>query len=156
MLFRSGSFLIHAVTALPPKLIVIDYLSWIKNEPGAERNDLAIGVTMKRLAQIAKDLHCCVLLLAQLNRDSVKDGKPRRPTMADFRDSGCIEQDSDQILLLWEPPSPDGTEDNPREKETTVEFIVEKNRHGPKGRVRIDWKKALTQYRESPWLNSRR
>jgi replicative DNA helicase len=45
---------------------------------------------------LAKEIKCPVIALAQLNRSA--DG--RRPTIADIRDSGNIEQDADLILLL--------------------------------------------------------
>lgn len=136
----------HSATVGPVKLVVVDYLSWIRFEGKAERNDLGIGIITKRLAKIAKDLDCAVVLLAQLNRESVKDGKSRKPTLADLRDSGAIEQDADQVVLMWEPERGD-TPDQYAE-EAIVGFEIPKNRHGPLGSCRVRWTKATNRYRD--------
>ena len=53
---------------------------------------------------IAKRQKIPIVLLCQLNRESVKerekDGKPRAPELYDLRDSGSIEQDADIVLML--------------------------------------------------------
>lgn len=139
----------HAALVTPPKLVIVDYLSWIKFEGKHDRHDLGVGSVTKALARLAKDAHCAVVLLVQINRGAVHDGKPRRPTASDLRDSGAIEQDADQVVLLWEPPV-DGGPDIRGDAE--VEFVVGKNRHGPCGSVRVEWHKPTNVYREVPRL----
>ena len=52
------------------------------------------------LKQLAKDEQICVVLLAQLNRASeARDDK--RPTLADLRDSGELEQDADVVVFVY-------------------------------------------------------
>ena len=68
------------------------------------------------LKALARELNCPLIALAQLNRENEKGGKLRRPTMADLRDSGQIEQDADIGILLHRPHFNDGTQD---EKEIT-------------------------------------
>ena len=51
------------------------------------------------------DLQLPILVGSQLNRESAKRGKP---SLADLRESGAIEQDSDIVLLLSK--SDDGPE----------------------------------------------
>jgi replicative DNA helicase len=47
---------------------------------------------------MAKALNCHIILLSQLNR---KTEDKQRPTMAELRESGAIEQDASNILLMW-------------------------------------------------------
>lgn len=83
-------------------LVVVDYLQLMSAvRPSDSRvNDVAeISRWVKRTA---KDLNVAVVALAQLGRESVKV-KNARPTMADLRESGQIEQDADIIGLLYRP-----------------------------------------------------
>jgi replicative DNA helicase len=72
---------------------------------------------------MARELDIAVVVAAQLNRGPVKDGKPRDPTIADLRESGAVEQDSDQVLLLHRP----------EDDEAVVRMICGKNRTGRTG-----------------------
>lgn len=119
-------------------LIVVDYLGKLRPERKAERHDLAIGQITGDLARMAVDLDVPVLLLCQLNRASVKDGKPRRPTPADLRDSGSIEQDADQVVFLWQDPN---TQDS-----SVMELDVALNRHGPAGRVEVEYNRVTGRW----------
>lgn len=140
----------HTALHQAPKLLIVDYLSWIQYEGRFDRNDLAIGSVTKALARLAKEAHCAVLLLVQISRAAVAEGKMRRPTLSDLRDSGMIEQDADQVVMLWEPlveGVPRGDNDH-----AVMEFVVAKNRHGPMGLVDVEWLKPLYRYREAPRL----
>jgi replicative DNA helicase len=79
--------------------LAIDYLTLMQAEK-ADRNDLAYGIITKELKQLAKELDCCVLLLTQLNR-SLENRTDKRPTAADSRDTGQIEQDCDYWVGLY-------------------------------------------------------
>ena len=49
---------------------------------------------------MAMELHVPIILLSQLNRTSeIRDTK--EPTMSELRESGDIEQDASNIILLW-------------------------------------------------------
>ena len=97
------------------------------------------------LKAIAKELSIPVIVLAQLNRDVTKrDGKAAIPKVSDLRDSGSIEQDADQVLLLHRP-SPDDKEAD----KTEASLIVGKNRFGLTGHIKLKWNAGLTQYMEA-------
>lgn len=81
----------------PVRLVIVDHLHIVRI---AGRNVVQeIGDVSRGLKSLAKELGCPVVALAQLNR-AVTGRTDRRPTMADLRSSGDIEQDADVVLLL--------------------------------------------------------
>ncbi|MGL4725655.1 MAG: replicative DNA helicase [Scandinavium sp.] len=110
-------------------LILVDYLGLI-DKPKADRNDLAIAHISGSLKAMAKDLKTPVISLSQLSRD-VEKRPNKRPTNADLRDSGSIEQDADSIIMLYRDAVYD--ENSPAAK--YAEIIVTKNRFGSLGTV---------------------
>lgn len=109
----------------------VDYLQRLQPDGRAERRDLAVGMMAQQLKTLARDLDIPVVLLAQLSRD-VERRPGKRPNMADLRDSGQIEQEADQILLLYRPGANDDDADP-----SDAEIIIDANRHGPAGRVEV-------------------
>ena len=112
-------------------LIVVDYLGLMTGGT-EERQDLKIAGYSAGLKGLAKQLDVPVIVLAQLNR-GVEQRPNKRPSMADLRDSGAIEQDADVILMLYRDEvynldSPD---------KGTAELIIGKQRNGETGIVRL-------------------
>lgn len=110
-------------------LILVDYLGLI-SKPKADRNDLAIAHISGSLKAMAKDLKCPVISLSQLSRD-VEKRPNKRPTNADLRDSGSIEQDADSIIMLYR----EAVYDEHSPAAPYAEVIVTKNRFGTLGTV---------------------
>ncbi|HKV74570.1 MAG TPA: DnaB-like helicase C-terminal domain-containing protein [Gemmatimonadales bacterium] len=108
-------------------LVVVDYLQLLDYQGKASTRDLQIGEITAGFKQLAMDLQTCVLTLSQLNRKNVTDG--RRPELHDLRDSGNIEQDADQVAMIYWPEAE--IEKGP----TPVDLLLRKNRNGPKGSV---------------------
>lgn len=105
------------------QLAAVDYLQLIETPIG--RNDLRerqVATMSRGLKRLAMELQIPILLGSQLNRESEKRG---RPSLADLRESGAIEQDADIVILLG-----GDTETDKRE------LIVAKHRGGPCGTVR--------------------
>lgn len=98
-------------------VLVIDYLTRVKPVKASGNQTLDVGDVATSMKNIARTLNIPVIVLAQLNRDAAN----KRPVMANLRDSGIIEQEADQILLLYRDEE---NETNP------AEIIIEKNRHG--------------------------
>ncbi|TQV80333.1 replicative DNA helicase [Denitrobaculum tricleocarpae] len=81
-------------------MIVVDHLGHVKPPRSTGSRHLDLGEITKALKATAKRLDVPVLLLCQLNR-GVETREDKRPTMADLRESGHIEEDADAILLAY-------------------------------------------------------
>lgn len=105
------------------QLAVVDYLQLVRpSDPRVSREQQVAHIS-RSLKIMARELDIAVVVAAQLNRGSVSQGRPREPTIADLRESGAVEQDSDQVLLLHRDESDSGV----------VKLICGKNRVGRTG-----------------------
>ncbi|MGZ5053351.1 MAG: replicative DNA helicase [Methylobacter sp.] len=119
-------------------VIAVDYLTRLRIDKPSGNQNLDVGVIVTELKNLARNLNIPVIVLAQLNRQSASR-KDKRPIMSDLRDSGIIEQEADQILMLYRPD----------EDETgTPEVIIEKNRHGECGIVRCEFEPSIMCWRD--------
>jgi replicative DNA helicase len=86
------------------RLVVVDYLqlmSGASDSPNRSQNrENEIAQISRGLKALSMELGVCVLALSQLNR-AVEQRTDKRPTLADLRESGAIEQDADVVALLW-------------------------------------------------------
>lgn len=105
------------------EVAVIDYLQLVSPSDTKVSREQQVAHISRSLKIMAREQNLAVVVAAQLNRGPVKDGTPRAPTIADLRESGAVEQDSDQVLLLHR----DGTD------EGIVRIICGKNRVGRTG-----------------------
>jgi replicative DNA helicase len=90
---------------------------------------------------LAKELNLPVLVLCQLNRDSVKTGRP--PQLSDLRESGAIEQDADVVLMLH-PKQEDGS--SSQVAAPTMQCFVHKNRNGSVGDCLLSFFPSITRF----------
>jgi replicative DNA helicase len=83
-------------------LLVIDHLHIMGRPESAARfgDTQAITEISGGVKRIAKELDIPVLLLAQLNR-RVEGQDDKRPSMADLRQSGAVEQDAEAVGFLY-------------------------------------------------------
>lgn len=109
-------------------LLIIDHLHLVK-KAGRESEVQELGRISTRLKQLAMELKIPVILVAQLNRAVAKQGD-KRPTMADIRGSGTVEQDANIIIMPHREVYYDN-QANPHE----AELIIAKNRDGEMGTV---------------------
>jgi len=105
-------------------LIIVDYLTRLRPESNAENRTLAVGEMAADLKTLARSLDIPVLVLSQLSRAVDKRQNPV-PNLSDLRDSGVIEQEADQVLMLYRPIVYDD-----EANEADAEIVVAKNRHG--------------------------
>jgi replicative DNA helicase len=126
------------------KILVIDYLQLCQGSGrGRDNRNAEIEEISRGVKALAKELGCAVLLLSQLNRD-VEKRQVKKPTLADLRDSGAIEQDADAIIFLWPVRVFD---DSPSHK--LVGCAVEGNRSGTTGEIGLDFDGRYQRWAES-------
>jgi replicative DNA helicase len=106
-------------------LVAIDYAQLVQPEDRRLPREQQVAQISRDTKLLAKEFGCPVMLLAQLNRGNVSRSDPT-PMVSDLRESGALEQDSDQVWLLHRP---DQYGDEERLGE--VDLIVGKNRNGP-------------------------
>jgi replicative DNA helicase len=106
------------------RLLVIDYLGYMA-APTSESRQQAVAALARGVKDIARDHDLPVVLLAQLNRE-VEHRHDKRPTPADLRESGEIEQSADIILLLYREDQHQPESNRAGE----IDVIVSKNRQG--------------------------
>jgi replicative DNA helicase len=81
-------------------VIVIDYLQLIKADRRFGNRASEVGDISKAIKALAMELHVPIIVLSQLNRIS-EMRETKEPTMAELRESGDVEQDASNIILLW-------------------------------------------------------
>lgn len=83
-------------------LIVIDYLGRIRTttDGQVDSRQQEVSFISGSLKTMARQLHVPVIVVCQLNRN-VEDTENKVPMLSNLRESGSIEQDADQVLLLY-------------------------------------------------------
>lgn len=122
-------------------LILIDYIGLITTGEKVDKR-IEIGNISHRLKQLANELDCPILVVSQIKRTQNK-----YPEVSDLKESGDIEQDADQVIMLYREDY-DGTnqrkDENPNTRtermkgqkdsgSSMVEAYVRKNRNGETG-----------------------
>lgn len=137
------------------KLLIVDYAQLLRSPQSSRYEQITeISIALKNLAG---QLNVPVLALSQLSR-AVEQRNDKRPTLADLRESGQLEQDADAVLfcyrdeyylereepdLFHEPDKHDvwrSAMDAARHK---LEIIVAKQRQGAIGTANVKCNPAL-------------
>jgi replicative DNA helicase len=138
-------------------VLVIDYLGLMSFDPHIQNKVHQIEAVTTGLKSLAKELDIPIILLCQLSRSlELRDDK--RPTLADLRDSGSIEQDADCVLFCYREEyylgretvtrtskmkevdyynALNALEDRKKAVEGVCEVIVAKNRQGRGGTAKL-------------------
>jgi replicative DNA helicase len=135
---------------------VIDYLQLIEGS-NPENRQQEVSEISRQLKKLAKELSVPVIALSQLSR-GVEQRQDKRPVLSDIRESGSIEQDADIVSFLYRADyyEREGADDDDEKEEKTfndpdqslseVEIIIEKNRSGPRGTVKLLFNKAYNKF----------
>jgi replicative DNA helicase len=115
-------------------LIIVDYLQLL--HPDANNRNWSraeeVGSFAKSLKELAAELQVPVISAAQLNR-SVEYRQDKRPTLADLRESGDIEQSADVVIGIHREDYYQPVTARTQDTFSHTEFIILKNRDGQTG-----------------------
>lgn len=114
------------------QILYVDYIQRIKHGNAKQPRHERVGEVAEGLKELARELNIPVVALAQVAR-AVDERANKRPGMADLSDSSALEKEADQVLMLYR----DEVYNPKTEDRGTAELILEKNRHGAIGMVRV-------------------
>lgn len=117
------------VRRMKPDLVFIDYIQIMHTVKDFDNVRLRIDYISQILKRTAKQVNCCIIALSQLARSAKEE-----PTMADLKESGGLEQDSDYIILLKRPYVLDKSDKEKKPSDTTVK--IDKNKFGSTGEIK--------------------
>lgn len=113
-------------------LVVVDYLQLLSPSRKTDNRQQEIADATRALKLLAKELKVPVIAVAQLNRN-VEQRADKRPVLADLRESGAIEQDSDIVVLIHR----EDYYDKEHVRAGEADLIVAKHRGGPTDTVTL-------------------
>ena len=143
-------------------MIVVDYIQLMRgttyNKDGRVQE---ISQITQGLKAIAKELGVPVVALSQLSRQ-VEQRDDHKPQLADLRESGSIEQDADVVMFVYregyylqrkEPRAATVEYAEWQAKMNEVahlaEIIIGKQRHGPIGKVTLEFEERFTKLKDT-------
>jgi replicative DNA helicase len=121
-------------------LIIVDYLQLMSSHHRVDNRQQEVAEISRSLKLLAKELDVPIIAVSQLNRDPERR-TDKKPQLADLRESGAIEQDSDVVMFIHRDPLSE--EDQAR---NAAEIIIAKHRNGPVGKVTLTWLEHLTLF----------
>jgi replicative DNA helicase len=113
-------------------MLVVDYLQLLDASDKRVSREQQVAHIAKAVKDLARELQCVIIILAQLNRENEK--AKRKPTPADLRESDAIGQHADAVIMLYHELTDEG------DPTGMVTLIVGKNRFGRKDSVTLRWR----------------
>ncbi len=143
-------------------MIVVDYIQLMRgtsvNKDGRVQE---ISQITQGLKAMAKELSIPVVALSQLSRQ-VEQRDDHKPQLSDLRESGSIEQDADVVMFVYregyylqrkEPREATVEHAEWQAKMNEVahlaEIIIGKQRHGPVGKVLLEFEEQFTKFKDT-------
>lgn len=123
-------------------LILVDYLQLMEGDWRFNNRQEEVSHISRRLKMLAGEMKVPVLAAAQLNR-ACEMRQDKRPMLADLRESGSLEQDSDVVMFLYRDEYYTKEE---TEKPNIAELNVAKQRNGPLGTVDLYFRKETVTF----------
>ena len=144
------------------EMIVVDYIQLMRATTNIKDGRVQeISEITQGLKAIAKELGVPVLALSQLSR-AVEQRDKKEPQLSDLRESGSIEQDADVVMFVYresyylEKQEPrEATVEHAEwqakmnEVSTLAEIIIGKQRHGPTGKIRLEFEAMFTKFKDT-------
>lgn len=130
------------VAKYQPDVIIDDFIQLTACDDANMR--LEILKIMKHYKQIAKEYHCAVVTLSQLNR-SIEAREDPVPRLSDLAESGAIEQLAADVLFVYY-----GHKVRREEPADQVTIVAGKTRYGTTGQCKLGFDGEHMTYREIP------
>jgi replicative DNA helicase len=141
----------------PLAAVLIDHIQKVR--PTADTRRMSRNHQVEEISGIFKamtmpgELYVPVFAACQLNRAVETRSGGGRPTLADLRDSGALEQDADGVIFTW--PKTAYMSPNDRKKALKgfeegwepLVFCIDKNRDGDTGEALCSWNKSTGRIR---------
>jgi len=130
------------------KLFMVDYLQLVSNDKKGRSREQEVSEVARALKNIAKELNITIIALSQLNR-GVGQRAESRPTIADLRESGEIEQAADVVVLVYRPEYYGiNQDDKGNSTDGLAEIIFAKGRNIGTGVLGLRFQRELTKFHE--------
>ncbi len=114
-------------------VMFIDYLTLVRygstRTPRAER----VGQLVKEIKELSRQLDVPIIVLSQLNREA----EGQKPTLAELRQSGELEEDADIVLFLHR-----------KRGDSDTELIIAKHRNGATGECALDFNEQTVTFKQ--------
>lgn len=135
----------RAIAKYGIRLVIVDYMGYMngtrEDKEGGRR--IEMGNYSRAMKEMSKELDIASIGLAQLNRDcESRDNK--RPTLADLKETGDLEQDAHMVWFLYRDYVYDPEKSDP----SLAELINRKTRGGEIGTIKLDWNGRLTRFKD--------
>lgn len=136
----------RAVQQFGAKVLMVDYLQLL-DDPRERDMRLKVKAASGALHAASRELGVSVVAAAQLNRPgnaavyrkSQEEYEAPPPSLESLKESGAIEEDADQVILLHRDQANNGCH---------VDAILAKNRNGPVGKVSMVFDPEATRFKE--------
>ncbi len=125
-------------------LVIIDYLQLMHANVYHNNRVQEISEISRWLKELAKELKVPILALSQLSRD-VEKRVDKRPQLSDLRDSGSIEQDADEVLMLHREEYYDPDTD----RKWATDVCIRKNRNWAVWEIELHFEKEIMKFVET-------
>ncbi|KAB3533846.1 AAA family ATPase [Alkaliphilus pronyensis] len=129
-------------------VLIIDYLQLLEPMNKSANREQQVSELSREIKNISLDFKIPVVLLSQLNRNA----DLRRPTLADLRESGAIEQDANSVVFIHLPAgkeiekavkegliTEEFLQECTKNKNKVVEVIIAKQRDGELGEFYLQY-----------------
>lgn len=124
----------------PPQMLVLDYIQLLRDSRSFASRQVEVARCSSAVMDFSRRHGMACIQLAQLNRK--QDSEDREPALSDLRESGDLEQDATNVLLLHRKLINDNNPGGDQE----ASVIIAKARHGTPTKVPMLWNGGKTEW----------
>ncbi|MBI4999884.1 replicative DNA helicase [Candidatus Gottesmanbacteria bacterium] len=113
------------------KLLIVDYLQLVDAGRKFDNRVQEVSLISASLKNLARELKIPVMAVSQLSR-AVETRGTKIPQLADLRESGAIEQDSDVVMFIYREEEPEKWGER-----ILTKLLIANHRNGPLGEIEL-------------------